>query len=136
MQGDSPLLRVLLVLLTYSIAVVVHNVQSLISLAGALAGSATALLIPPMLELAWINHLEANTNQPEEGPASEGGATTDARMDDFRYSTLAPGIEWLGLGKWWKDKMKCFVLLSLGFLFFLIGTYASLADIVRIYLQG
>lgn len=53
MPGDSPLLRASLVLLTYMVAVVVPNVQSLISLAGAVAGSSTALLIPPILELAW-----------------------------------------------------------------------------------
>ena len=58
MPGDSPLLRASLVLLTYLVAVVVPNVQSLISLAGALAGSSTALLIPPALELAYLRHLE------------------------------------------------------------------------------
>ena len=58
LPGDSPQLRALLVLMTYVIAVVVPNVQALISLAGALAGSSTALLIPPLLELAWIEHLE------------------------------------------------------------------------------
>jgi proton-coupled amino acid transporter len=52
--GDSPMLRLGLVLLTYSIAIVVPNVQALISLAGALAGSSTALLIPPLLTLEFI----------------------------------------------------------------------------------
>lgn len=50
---DSPRMRVILVLTTYVIAAVVPNVQALISLAGALAGSSTALLIPPVLELAY-----------------------------------------------------------------------------------
>jgi proton-coupled amino acid transporter len=47
-------LRLTLVLLTYVMAAVVPNVQALIALAGALAGSSTALLIPPVLELAWL----------------------------------------------------------------------------------
>jgi hypothetical protein len=48
--------RIALVLLTYVIAVVVPNVQTLISLAGALAGSSTALLLPPLLDLAWLQN--------------------------------------------------------------------------------
>mmetsp|Transcript_8727 Transcript_8727/g.12636 ORF Transcript_8727/g.12636 Transcript_8727/m.12636 type:complete len:503 (+) Transcript_8727:112-1620(+) len=51
--GDSPLLRLVLVLFTYTLALLVPNVQVLISLAGALAGSSTALLIPPLLELQY-----------------------------------------------------------------------------------
>jgi proton-coupled amino acid transporter len=53
MLGDSPSLRLFLVLITYTIAVAVPNVENLISLAGAVAGSSTALLIPPILDLAW-----------------------------------------------------------------------------------
>mmetsp|Transcript_2900 Transcript_2900/g.3894 ORF Transcript_2900/g.3894 Transcript_2900/m.3894 type:complete len:652 (+) Transcript_2900:138-2093(+) len=58
MTGDSIQLRAYLVVMTYSIAVVVPNVQVLISLVGALAGSSTALLIPPLLELAYLHTLE------------------------------------------------------------------------------
>ena len=46
--------RFALVLLTFFVAVAVPNVQSLISLAGALAGASTGLLIPPWMELTWI----------------------------------------------------------------------------------
>ena len=45
--GDSLPLRVMLDLLTHSVAVIVPNVQALISLAGAIAGSSTTLLTPP-----------------------------------------------------------------------------------------
>ena len=45
-------LRFSLVLFTYVIAVVIPNVQAMIALAGALAGSLTALIIPPALALA------------------------------------------------------------------------------------
>lgn len=54
--GDSYALRTTLVFLTYLIAVAVPNIEALISLAGALAGSSTALIIPPLLELAWLRH--------------------------------------------------------------------------------
>ena len=53
-QGDSATLRLGYVLVTYLVAVAVPNVQLLISLAGALAGSSTALLIPPLLELEFL----------------------------------------------------------------------------------
>mmetsp|Transcript_31765 Transcript_31765/g.48012 ORF Transcript_31765/g.48012 Transcript_31765/m.48012 type:complete len:495 (+) Transcript_31765:128-1612(+) len=51
--GDSPMLRLLLVLFTYTLALIVPNVQALISFAGAFAGSSTALLIPPLLEFQY-----------------------------------------------------------------------------------
>jgi amino acid permease len=119
MPGDSPLLRAMLVLMTYLVAVIVPNVQSLISLAGALAGSSTALLIPPILELAWIRHLETDL-VPEESQEEEklwlGGVFSNIR--------------------WSWEKVKCYLMLLLGLIFMLFGTYASLADIVRIYLGG
>lgn len=127
MPGDSPLLRVTLVILTYAVAVAVPNVQSLISLAGALAGSSSALLIPPMLELAWIGHLEV--------PPDDGDGEGNESRAESRWTTLAPGTDFCGLGKWWFEKLKCYVLLSLGFLFFCIGTFAAIADIVRIYVE-
>ena len=49
---DDIVLRIALVLFTYVIAIVVPNVQSLIALAGALAGSLTALILPPILSMA------------------------------------------------------------------------------------
>jgi hypothetical protein len=107
LPGDSPQLRLGLVLLTYSVAVVVPNVQALISLVGALAGSSTALLIPPLLELAWIRQLETDLNL--------------SSADDGRYRF---------------DKVKSYFLLLLGFIFLAIGTFASLADIVAIYRSG
>jgi len=50
----SPLLRTFLVLVTYLVAVTVPNVQELISLAGAVAGSSVALIIPPIIELKTL----------------------------------------------------------------------------------
>jgi amino acid permease len=116
--GDSPMLRTALVISTYLVAVVVPNVQALISLAGALAGSSTALLIPPILELAFIKHLETDASQEEV-----------ARVDERRWRLLTSTRD-----KWLFEKVKSYILLALGFVFCVFGTYASLADIVRIYL--
>lgn len=47
-------LRACLVMFTYFIAVTIPNVQELISLSGAFAGSSCALIIPPLVELRGI----------------------------------------------------------------------------------
>jgi proton-coupled amino acid transporter len=122
MPGDSPPLRAMLVLMTYLVAVIVPNVQSLISLAGALAGSSTALLIPPILELAWIRHIEeiSEVLVPEESKQEE--------------SLWLGGVFSPTTWRW--ERIKCYLMLLLGFIFMVFGTYASLADIVRIYLGG
>ena len=132
LPGDSPQLRAALVLLTYTIAVIVPNVQALISLAGALAGSSSALLIPPVLELAWLQHLESgmaaattnNGNGPSASPSLRLAAAKAATKKPYRpYKYLLP-------------KIKNYILLAGGFVFMLIGTYASIADIVAIYAGG
>jgi Transmembrane amino acid transporter protein len=86
-----------LVLLTYILAVAIPNVQSLISLAGALAGSSTALLIPPILELYAL-----------QKDASSSWARTGRQVRAYLY-------------------------LVLGAIFLVIGTGASLVDIVKVY---
>jgi len=48
---DTPLLRLALVAVTVMVAAAVPNVTQLIGLAGAIAGAATALIIPPLLAL-------------------------------------------------------------------------------------
>jgi amino acid permease len=100
-------LRIGLVLLTYVVAVAVPNVQSLISLAGALAGSSTALLIPPALELAGLRQ-----HREQQQP----------------WGVLFP----LGGSHQWAVR-RCYLLLLGGFIFMLIGTVASIADILRTY---
>lgn len=110
MPGDSPQLRLMLVVLTYLVAVVVPNVQSLISLAGAVAGSSTALLIPPVLELAWIKQLQKD-------------ATNKDAWSCFSDKYLF-------------DKVKCYLLLIFGVIFMLIGSVASISDIIHIYTSG
>jgi proton-coupled amino acid transporter len=104
-----PWTRVGLVLLTYFVAILVPNVQCLISLAGALAGSSVALLLPPILVLA---------RQRQE--ALEQADTENEEV--YQISS-------------YKTKVRSYVLLGFGVIFTLIGTVASIADIVRVY-QG
>uniref|UniRef100_A0A7S3KVF1 Amino acid transporter transmembrane domain-containing protein n=1 Tax=Amphora coffeiformis TaxID=265554 RepID=A0A7S3KVF1_9STRA len=137
LPGDSPQLRATLVLLTYTIAVVVPNVQALISLAGALAGSSSALLIPPVLELAWLEHLaggskipsttKANTAVPDRMAAtSPPSSPVLNRMPSSFKPVKQPSFLRI-------SKAKCYVLFVAGFMFMLIGTYDSLANIIAIY---
>ena len=51
LDGDSSIMRAILVLLTFTLAMAVPNVQELISLAGSLAGTSMALIIPPLIRL-------------------------------------------------------------------------------------
>lgn len=153
MPGDSPQLRAFLVLMTYIIAVVVPNVQVLISLVGALAGSSTALLIPPMLELAWIHTLEEHHQTKKETATAassisakvlaDAGLGGDKDQTDNTTGHPPPQsftstrvttkpFAWCG-GKYWASKIKCYLLFVLGVIFAGIGTYASLIDIIRIY---
>jgi proton-coupled amino acid transporter len=113
--GDSFQLRATLVFTTYLIAVVVPNVQVLISLVGAMAGSSTALLIPSLLELGWIRHMEMEADR----------VYRDENEDTPPPTNL--------FGIWWFEKLKCYVLLGLGLVIFFIGSTAALSDIVRIY---
>lgn len=137
MPGDSLQLRALLVLSTYFIAVVVPNVQALISLAGAVAGSSTALIIPPLVELAWIEHLEhCNQQAKSTYPGSAMPPTPSPhiiRTTMLRLQTKKQKIGRWKQGSYWKDKFKCYALLTFGSVFMAIGTYVSIADIVKIY---
>lgn len=125
--GDSMFLRIGLVFLTYLVAVVIPNVQVLISLAGAIAGSSTALLIPPMLELALIDHLDSNLTEIQSSPtprrvSQQNETSSFGRL--FRFDLK---------GKFWKKKLKNFCLFWTGFVFMVIGAYASISDILRIW---
>jgi len=137
LPGDSPQLRASLVLITYTIAVIVPNVQALISLAGALAGSSTALLIPPILELAWLEHLgggskdpsstKANTAVPDRVAATSPPSSPALKLMQSSVKPVKhPSFIMV-------SKVKCYVLLVAGFVFMCIGTESSLADIIAIY---
>ncbi|EED92278.1 amino acid/polyamine transporter [Thalassiosira pseudonana CCMP1335] len=129
--GDSLLLRVCLVILTYTVAVIVPNVQALISLAGAVAGSSSALLIPPMLELALIEHLETQPDVTKSPKISNPSfrQSMSAQNPSLLMSLWRHDLS----GKYWKMKLKCYCSFWMGFIFFLIGAYASIADILSIW---
>jgi hypothetical protein len=116
MPGDSPALRLALVFLTYAVAVLIPDVQTLISLAGAVAGSSTALLIPPIMELAWIRHIQRDAKDQRH------------EVDETRWF-----MAYRCTDKYLWEKFKSWFLLLIGTVFMVFGTYASIADIVRIY---
>ena len=60
-NSDSMTMRSALVLLTFTLALSVPNVQELISLAGALSGSSVALIIPPLMELHFCTRREGKS---------------------------------------------------------------------------
>lgn len=125
--GDSLFLRVGLVLVTFLVAVIIPNVQVLISLAGALAGSSTALLIPPMLELALIDHLERKPDiaSPKDPLPSQQRTPNTVSLGCLCQFNIS--------GAFWKRKLKNLFLLCVGFIFMLIGAYASISDIISIW---
>lgn len=128
-MGDSLALRMILVFGTYLVAVIIPNVQALISLAGAVSGSSTALLIPPILELALIEHLETLSDlTTSPGPPS--------RQNNRRPSLLSRLCSVSGKrgNKFRKKRIKCIFLFWLGIVFLGIGSYASISDIIRIWL--
>ena len=144
MDGDSIRLRAFLVIMTYVVASVIPNVQALISLVGALAGSSTALLIPPMLELSYFSTLDdhhlrkvqvAERSQGNQIPRSAQSNSTEPDglfrpPSNSRPANIA--LSSLG-GRYWASKLKCYILLLLGVMFSAIGTFASIRDIVNIY---
>ena len=130
LPGDSLRLRTSLVLLTFLIAVSVPNVQALISLVGALAGSSAALLIPPVLELAWVEHLE----HLEDGIKPPVGETPPPPSPYLlRKLKRKRKRAWWDAGQYWKTKVWCYVSFILGVVFLAIGTGFSVMDIVNIY---
>mmetsp|Transcript_23975 Transcript_23975/g.36277 ORF Transcript_23975/g.36277 Transcript_23975/m.36277 type:complete len:493 (+) Transcript_23975:106-1584(+) len=104
--GDSLTLRLILTLFTFLVAVIVPNVQVLISLAGALAGASVSLLIPPMLELAYISRKEVS-------------------QENCSYGVM--------FSSWLRPRVRCYLSIAFGVVFLLIGTISSLMDILEVY---
>jgi len=94
-SGDTPMGRAMLVLLTYILAIAVPNVESMISLAGALAGSTVALLVPPAMQIEYCR-----------------------QNNDITNTAVV---------------VRSYILLALGIVFLVVGTTASILDIVKIY---
>ena len=111
-----------------------------------MAGSSTALLIPPILELAWIQTLEEHAPKGKKSSPDNGNSTVPDSVDSPTVMTPpgSPGVGrrlqknpfvWFG-GKYWASKIKCYLLFVFGIVFAGIGTYASMMDIIRIYKSG
>lgn len=109
LPGDSPALRAGLVAGTYVLAMAVPNVHNLVSLVGAVTGSSTALLIPPILELAYLRRKEV-----EE-------ALSHSRNNIKNVNSIV-----------W-NRVVAWGLLILGSIFALIGSYFSVLDILKSY---
>ena len=139
--GDSPQLRAILVCFTYIMAIAIPNVQLLVSLAGALSGSATGLIIPPLLELAHVKRQEdelyRSITDPDydddydDGYDDEDNTSNNDENGLARRlpSSLAPSRQRLQ----WK-KQECYFLFGLGVVICVFGTGAALLDIVKVYL--
>ena len=136
LPGDSPQLRASLVLLTFAVAAVVPNVQALISLAGALAGSSSALLIPPVMKLAFLRHVEQE-HQPQTVRIHKSGSQDDDDEDEEEGPAKnRPSPPSRQVRMWQLEKLECYSLLGAGLVFLVIGTQASLSDIAAIYRHG
>lgn len=129
--GDTPTVRVGLVLVTYLFAIVVPNVQLLVSLAGAVSGSATGLLIPPMLQLAHWRKMEQRERQQQQLEEEEeerlSGQTTNTNS-----SSQVPVVAY-GSWHYQQRRMQCYILFILGCIVLVIGTTSSLWDIIKVY---
>jgi Transmembrane amino acid transporter protein len=150
MAGDSPALRAALVLSTYLVAMVVPNVESLVSLAGAVAGSSTALLIPPILELAWIRHMEKDGSHSL--PDWEGGPSTASKTSlvvQQHQTSIVGGNSPLPNRRpypippnrkrkrtFLTQKIISWVLLVMGLILAAVGSYFSVQDIVKSYIAS
>jgi hypothetical protein len=139
LPGDSVMLRGGLVLATFLVAILVPNVQSLVSLVGAVTGSSTALLIPPILKLAYIRHIEAKEDRLFGSSLMgdwEGGPSIAAKQMLFghslNHSHRQKKRRW---SKYLSDRLLSWFLLILGLAFALIGSYFSVQDILQSYMS-
>ncbi|CAJ1953921.1 unnamed protein product [Cylindrotheca closterium] len=121
--GDTPAVRIGLVFITYSFAIVVPNVQLLVSLAGAVSGSATGLLVPPLLQLA---HWKKKEQQERQRQLEE---------EEESSSTPPPPPQHVAYGSWYyqRRRMQCYILFMMGCLVLVIGTVSALWDIIKVY---
>ena len=139
--GDSPQLRAILVCFTYIMAIAIPNVQLLVSLAGALSGSATGLIIPPLLELAHVKRQEDElyrsiidpdyeddeddyNDEDDNSPGGNGSGLT--RRAGVRSPPTRGNMQW--------KRRECYILFGLGVVVCVFGTGAALLDIVKVYL--
>lgn len=128
--GDSPQLRAILVCFTYVLAIAVPNVQLLVSLAGALSGSATGLIVPPLLILANVKREEAIIRNSTITASQSEEEEVDNEVDTLTpVGSVSKTPFNLRLKKW-----ECYVLFGGGVVVCVFGTGAALVDIASVYM--
>lgn len=142
LKGDSKCMRSLLVLITFAAAASVPNVQELISLAGALAGSSAALIIPPLIQLFFLRNTEntfatatterhtSNVNFTLLEYANEDkhdDITSDDNNNDISCENESQNARnWFGI-------IKCILFILTGIALAVAGTCASFVEIYHSY---
>jgi amino acid permease len=104
-------IKIVLVAVTYVAALAIPHVETLIAVAGAVAGSSTALLIPPALQLAFLRRIR-NQDAPSHDTCSLKERSRQSHAILSR------------------------VLFGGGLLFLAIGSFASVRDIIHIYTKS
>ena len=115
-ECDSLKMRFSLVFLTYFVAMVVPHLELLIALAGAITGSATSLIIPPLIALKFeIMDAMSDASQP---------STNSNQLSQFWTLVKSPNISWILL----------FVFIILvGFVYGILGTWYSIKDLIETF---
>jgi len=113
-EGDSILLRSSLVITTFVVAAIVPQLQTLIALAGSVAGATTSLILPPLLALQM---------------------TLLDRQSAMRSNTkILPDSMWMcGMGQFFSQTVFYSSLFVVGCIYGTLGTVYSIIDIISQY---
>ena len=112
-ECDSLKMRFSLVFLTYFVAMVVPHLELLIALAGAITGSATSLIIPPMVALKFeiIDAMPPTLS------------TTNTSINLWTIGK-SPNFIWI---------LLFVVIILVGFIYGIIGTWYSVKDLIETF---
>mmetsp|Transcript_8498 Transcript_8498/g.25670 ORF Transcript_8498/g.25670 Transcript_8498/m.25670 type:complete len:340 (-) Transcript_8498:407-1426(-) len=152
-EGDSLPMRMTLVLSTYAAAMIVPHLRALIALAGAVTGSMTSLILPPLLAVKFVfdeageeeeddddegrrRHRHCVSSAPRgmeeegemEGADDDDGVRTTGRRRRRRRSRRRKATA--AVAAWFVS------LIGVGCAYGILGTFFSVKDIVNIYRDG
>jgi len=112
-ECDSLKMRFSLVFLTYLMAMVVPHLELLISLGGALTGSMTSIILPPLIALKFvIDEATSGLKHSERG----------SKKEIFRALVNSSDKKWILI-------FSSFI--GLGLVYGIIGTWYSLKDLIK-----